>query len=65
MVAAFAQVDDEVHVESAARAEEHRRLPWLQARAVGGDQHVRLQEGFVFGTELLQAWRSDFLTRFL
>ena len=61
MVAAFAQVDHQVHVERAARAEEHGRLAWLQARAVGGDEHVRLQEILVLGTDFPQSGGTHLL----
>ena len=40
VMAALAQVDGEVEVERAARAQEQRRPRRAQARAVGGDQHV-------------------------
>ena len=43
MVAAFAQVHHEVHVERAARAEKDGRAVGCQARTVGSDQHVGLQ----------------------
>src|SRR5688572_4393999 len=60
MVAARAQVDSEIHIEGAARAEEDRRLARIQARSVGGDQHVRREEALVLLTDFPEARRTNF-----
>src|SRR5690349_274220 len=58
---ARAQIDDQIHVESAARAEEEGRARGLQPRAVRGDEDVRLQEIFILDAEFPQARRAGFL----
>ncbi len=61
MLAAFAKAHFEVEVERAARAEEERRPPGGEARAVGGDQHIGRERRFLLLTQELQARRADLL----
>ncbi len=60
---ALAQVDDQVDHVAAARTQEDGRPIGRDARAVGGDQHIRLQETMlVLDAELTQAARAHFLS---
>ncbi len=62
MMRAFAQLHDEIDRIAAARAEENRRLVRRDARAVGADQHVGLEQIVaVERAQFAQARRADFL----
>lgn len=63
MVAAGAQIDREIHVQRAPRAEKDRRPFRPQARPVGGDQHICPHRLAVLCAELAQARGADLLTR--
>ena len=61
MVAALPQVHDEIHVQRAARAEEDRRPPGREPRAVGSDEDVGRELVAVPLAHLAQAGRADLL----
>src|SRR5215469_10606846 len=61
MVAALAQVDDEVEIHRTTRAEKDRRALRCEARTVRGDQHVGLQPRLFLAADFAQAGRADFL----
>ncbi len=62
MMRARAQFDDQIDRIAAARAEENRRLVRRDARAVGADQHVGLEQIVaVPRAQFAQARRADFL----
>ena len=62
MMPALAQLDDQVDGVAAARAEKDRRLAGRNARAVRGDQHIRLQKPIlVLHAKLVQPDGADFL----
>src|SRR5262245_16203287 len=59
MARALAQRELEVEVERAPRAKEERGPARLQARSVGGDQHVGLERRLLPLAKRLQSGRSD------
>jgi|HubBroStandDraft_4_1064222.scaffolds.fasta_scaffold00243_4 hypothetical protein len=61
MMAALAQIDDQVEIHRAAGAEKDRRPVRRQARPVGGDQHIRRKFVLVLPADLAQAGRTDLL----
>ena len=63
VMAAFAQVDAQVEIQRAARAQKNRRPPGLQARAVGGDQHVGGEQLLVLLAEFPQSRRAELFAR--
>ncbi len=61
VMAAFAQVDREVEIESTARAQEQRRPLRVETRAVGGDQHVGGERRALALAQLAQSRRTGLL----
>jgi len=59
MVAAFAQIDDQVEIHRAARPEKDRRTFRREARPVRGDQHIGAEPVLVQPAHLAQPRRAD------
>ena len=60
-MAAIAQLNMHIEIESAASAQEQGRAPRPEPRAVGGDQYVGLEPVAVLLAHLAQAGRAHLL----